>query len=438
MNRARILGKLRALKVAARELRSINTGKKDQVLKEVARLIRDRAHKILEANQADLAALGAPSPAFRDRLMLNPSRLELMRESLKQVCALPDPVNEIVEKKRFKNGLLCQRIRSPLGVVLVIFESRPNVAMEAFSLAFKSGNIAILRGGKESMRTTGAFYAILSDALERVGFSKDSFWGITDSDRNLVRLLLQQKSWIDIVIPRGGEGLIDFVEENSRIPIIKNDRGLCHVYVHADADLVMARRIVANAKIQRPGVCNAMETLLVHKSRARKFLPRIFQDLSAKKVPVEWFGCPRTIQVLGKVSHLHRAQSKNWDTEYLDLKMNCRVVDSLEQAIAHIEEHGSKHSEAIITRSKSTARRFLSEIDAAAVYWNASTRFTDGFEMGLGGEIGISTQKLHVRGPVGLRELTSARWVIEGRGQVRGYSGGLSTTLLNQMRQKNL
>jgi glutamate-5-semialdehyde dehydrogenase len=241
---------------------------------------------------------------------------------------------------------------------------------------------------------------------------------VTDPDRALVDFLLQQKQWIDIVVPRGGDSLIDFVTRNSRIPVIKNDRGLCHVYVHEDADLGMAERIVVNAKCQRPGVCNSMETVLVHSKVASEFLPRLHR--ATGPLGVKWYGCPRTLALLQGAKDVEPAGAQSFDTEYLSLKMNCRVVDSFEEAIAHIEKHGSRHSESIVTASHETARRFEDEIDAAAVYWNASTRFTDGFELGLGGELGISTQKLHVRGPVGLRELTSTRWVIEGNGQTRG------------------
>jgi glutamate-5-semialdehyde dehydrogenase len=328
---------------------------------------------------------------------------------------------------KLPNGLDVRKLRAPLGVIFMIFESRPNVAIEAFSLGFKAGNAMILRGGKESARTTAALYSVLREALTQAGVSASCLWGVTDPDRALVEHLLKQKQWIDVVVPRGGDGLIDFVTRASLIPVIKNDRGLCHVYVHEDADLTMAEKIVLNAKCQRPGVCNSMETLLVHASCAADFLPRAYQRLSAHQV--QWFGCPRTLKILeaglpggGQPTPQPApkpATEASYDTEYLGYKINCRVVDSLEDAIAHIERHGSRHSEAIITRSRETARYFEQAVDAAAVYWNASTRFTDGFELGLGGELGISTQKLHVRGPVGLRELTSVRWIIEGQGHIR-------------------
>jgi glutamate-5-semialdehyde dehydrogenase len=299
----------------------------------------------------------------------------------------------------------------------MIFESRPNVALEAFGLAVKSANVAILRGGKESSQTTKAIYAILSESLTASGLEKDMFWGISDPDRAIVNFLLDQKSFIDVVIPRGGEGLIQFVVSHSKIPIIKNDRGMCHVYVDEKADVDMAIAIVENAKTQRPGVCNAMETLLVHEKIAKTFLPLLHQQL--EKQGVEWHGCSKTVSILKKKNKVKSASKKDFDTEYLDLKMNCKVVKNYQEAVTHIETHGSRHSEAIVTQDEKLALAFQNEVDAAAVYWNASTRFTDGFALGLGGEMGISTQKLHVRGPVGLKELTSLRWVMDGSGQVR-------------------
>jgi len=417
MTDAAILKRLKSIRSASRALRSASTANKNSVLTRVAELLSQKSGTILKANAQDLKKLGKSTPAFRDRLTLDPTRLAQMGESLRQVAALPDPVGEQVERKGLANGLEASRIRSPLGVILMIFESRPNVAVEAFSLGFKAGNAMILRGGKESMRTTEALYKIIHEALEENHFPADVLWGIGDSDRKIPAKLLDLPEWIDVVVPRGGDSLIKFVTESSRIPIIKNDRGMCHVYVHEDADLKMAADIVENAKTQRPGVCNAMETLLVHKSQAEKLLPGLQERLARKGV--EWFVCPASAKILKGKSGVKKATSKNWDTEYLDLKLNCRIVDSLEQAIEHIEQHGSRHSEAIITRSPDAARKFQTEVDAAAVYWNASTRFTDGFEFGLGGELGISTQKLHVRGPVGLRELTSVRYILTGYGQVR-------------------
>jgi glutamate-5-semialdehyde dehydrogenase len=419
-----MISQLRALKISARELRSLTSSQKNQVLLRAARLLIERQSEILQANQKDIRALkkakgrkDAVSPAFIDRLTLNPERLASIQESLRQVAEFPDPVGEEVEKKQLKNGLHVSRVRSPLGVILMIFESRPNVAIEAFSLAFKAGNAVILRGGKESSHTTRALYQILNEALRLEGVLEKCLWGIHNPDRKIPQFLLKQKKWIDVVVPRGGDGLIEFVSKNSEIPIIKNDRGMCHVYVHEDANFEMAKSIVKNAKTQRPGVCNAMETLLVNEKIASHFLPELFDEL--KPHSVKWHVCPKSKKILAGRTSVQLAKKKNWDTEYLDLEINCRVVSSLDAAISHIEEHGSRHSECILTQSSLTAEKFQKEVDAAVVYWNASTRFTDGFELGLGGELGISTQKLHVRGPVGLKELTSVRWVIQGSGQIR-------------------
>lgn len=416
MTAAQLDSQLHQIKKAARELRAAPTAKKNAALLIAREKLLERQSEVLNANQQDLHDLATEtSPAFRDRLTLESGRIAAMSESLSQVAALPDPVGEVVEKKTLSNGLRVSRVRAPLGVVFMIFESRPNVAVEAFSLALKAGNGVILRGGKESRKTVEVIYAILRDSLQEAGLPVDCLWGITDPDRALITTLLGKPNAIDVVVPRGGEKLIAFVTENSKIPIIKNDRGMCHVYVHEDADLEMAASIVENAKTQRPGVCNAMETLLVHESVAPTFLPK----LRVRLQQVQWFGCERTREILQGDPQVKPASQESWDTEYLDLKMNCRVVKSVNDAIDHIDRHGSKHSESIITRSEPIARLFQAEIDAAAVYWNASTRFTDGFELGLGGELGISTQKLHARGPVGLRELTSVRWLMDGSGQVR-------------------
>jgi glutamate-5-semialdehyde dehydrogenase len=407
-------------KQAAKVLRSSSAQVRNQVLLSLEKKLESSMSAILSANQSDLNALSSDAPsAFRDRLTLNAKRLDGMRESLRQVAALPDPLNEVVEERTLKNGLRTRRIRSPLGVIFMIFESRPNVAIEAFSLAFKSGNVILLRGGKESKNTVSVLYQLMQEALVESGLPAQAVVGVTDPKRELVLELLQAKKYIDVVVPRGGDQLIEFVVENSKIPIIKNDRGMCHIYVHEDANLSQALAIIDNAKKQRPGVCNAMETLLVHEKVSAKFLPELYQQLAQGEHPVEWYGCARTLSLLSGKANVLNASEASFDTEYLDYKMNCKVVSSLDEAITHIETHGSKHSESILTQTESLARKFQSEIDAAAVYWNASTRFTDGFELGLGGELGISTQKLHVRGPVGLKELTSIRWVMDGTGQVR-------------------
>lgn len=395
-----------------RAQRAFSTLHKNKVLNDLASALENRSAEVLAANSLDLANLDpSTTPAFRDRLILNPQRIKAMAESLRQVAALPDPVGEIIEDRVLKNGLRLKKVRAPLGLILMIFESRPNVILEAFSLAFKSGNSIVLRGGSESSHSASALYAIMKDI-----FKGQAFLGVEDYDRAHIGEMLKRSDLIDIVVPRGGERLIRFVQENATMPIIKNDRGLCHAFVDEDADLDMALNVVVNAKVSRPAVCNSLETVLVHAGIAKDFLPRLYQAMPN----VDWRVDEKTLSIFKTQSdRIKIADSSSWDTEYLDLVLNCRVVDGLEQALEHIEQHGSRHSETILTRSEEKARRFQNEVDAAAVYWNASTRFTDGFEFGLGGELGISTQKLHVRGPVGLRELTTPRWIIDGNGQIR-------------------
>ncbi len=378
---------------------------------------------LLQHNKADLESLSSEeNSAFRDRLTLTEKRIEQMAESLRQVAQLPDPVGQILGTRVLANGLKLEKVTSPLGVILMIFESRPNVILEAFSMAFKSGNSIILRGGRESAKTAKALYNLIQRTAKTFSLPPEIFYGIENYDRAIVAELLRRKDLIDIVIPRGGDRLIEFVQENARMPIIKNDRGMCHAYVDESAKLEMALSIVVNGKTQRPGVCNSLETMLIHHSQAKTILPRIFEATKASSV--HWYCDEDSFNILSESfpmegARFELASPQAWDTEYLDQKLNCKVVQSLEEALIHIEKHSSRHSEVIITENQERAERFLQEVDSAAVYWNASTRFTDGFEFGLGGEIGISTQKLHVRGPVGLNELTSARWIIRGHGQVR-------------------
>ncbi len=411
-----VLDALPKIKSSLRILSHLDVHVKNKVLQQIKSALIENKSEILKANVKDIAALTShTTKAFIDRLQLTDSRIGAICESVDQIAQLPDPIGETTESKILSNGLKLRRVRSPLGVIFLIFESRPNVVIESFALSFKAGNACILRGGKESIRTCTKLYEIIETALSEAGLSPFSCFGIKNADRTILETLLKQRKFIDVVIPRGGDSLMDYVVKNSQIPIIKNDRGLCHVYVHEDADLKMACEIVMNAKTQRPGVCNAMETLLVHSKIANQFLPKLYTEIS-KTHSVEIYGCESTLQILPGIKVV---DSNSFDTEYLDYKMNCKVVTSLEEAIEHISAHGSNHSETIITASQNSAKRFQNEVDAAAVYWNASTRFTDGFEFGLGGEIGISTQKLHVRGPVGLKELTSLRWIIDGNGQIR-------------------
>jgi len=409
---------LQTLRKKSREMRKLPSEKKNQALLELASRLEAETENVLKANQLDLQSLSSDTtPAFRDRLTLNPQRIAGMAESLRQVAKLPDPVGEVVEEKTLPNKLKLRRVRAPLGVILMIFESRPNVILEAFSLAFKSGNSIVLRGGSDSKKTAQFFYRLMKEVLAKQGLQETAFLGVEDYDRTLVETLLKRKDLIDIVVPRGGEKLIDFVQRTALMPIIKNDRGLCHAYVDDEADLSMAVKIVDNGKTQRPGVCNSLETVLVHKAVAEKFLPLLYQ--ATDKAALQWRVDSASEVILKGKARVQRASEEDWNTEHLDQILNCRVVDGFEQAIEHIDHYGSKHSETIITGNERKARQFQEDIDAAAVYWNASTRFTDGFEFGLGGELGISTQKLHVRGPVGLRELTTPRWIIDGDGQIR-------------------
>lgn len=432
---------LLGLAASGRTLAALGAEAKNQILLKVASEILRQAPDILAANREDLNRLSADhAPAFRDRLNLNENRLESMAASLRAVAALTDPVGEEIESRTLANGLKVRRVRAPLGAILMIFESRPNVITEVFSLAFKSGNAIALRGGSESKASAAALYAIIETVLaaqfknaapgaaQTAAPAPLPFVGIRDYDRALIGRLLARNDLFDICIPRGGDELIKRVSEESKMPIIKNDRGVCHLYVHEEADLAMAQAIAVNGKTQRPGVCNALETLLVDRSIAEKALRSIVPALA--KHGVNFFGCEDTLKLLRHVArtdgiesdwvrNLQLAEESDFDREYLDLKMNIKIVDGYELAVFHIETHGSRHSDAIVTANSTVARRFQAEVDSACVYWNASTRFTDGFELGLGGEIGISTQKLHVRGPVGLKELTSPRWLIDGTGQIR-------------------
>jgi glutamate-5-semialdehyde dehydrogenase len=403
-------------KAAAAVLRTATRARKDQALLAMARLLKERESGILAENAKDLAAAeGKIAPAMIDRLKLDLKRVEAMAEGLRQVAALPDPVGLVIEEKALQNGLKLQKVRAPLGVVGIVYESRPNVTVDAASLCLKSGNACVLRGGSESVHSNVALGAVIRAGLAEAGLPEACVTVIATPDRAAVNAMLKLDRHIDVIIPRGGHGLIRFVLENSTIPVIRHDIGNCHVYVDAAADLKMAEEIAFNAKVQRPGVCNAMEHLLVHAKVAADFLPRIFKRYKDASVELRGDEAVRAIDPSVKP-----ATEEDWDTEYLDLIAGVKVVPSAEAAIAHINKYGSSHSDAIVTADAVVAEAFLAQVDSAAVYWNASTRFTDGFEYGLGAEIGISTQKLHARGPMALEELTSVKWVGRGTGQVRG------------------
>jgi glutamate-5-semialdehyde dehydrogenase len=405
-------------KRAARALASISTAAKNAALEATARLLEERTAEILEANAADLADEHAAglSEALRDRLALTPARVAAMAEGVRVVAALDDPVGEELEHKTLASGLDLRKIRVPLGVVSVVYEARPNVTIDCAALTIKSGNAIVLRGSSYAERSNGALATIVREALAEAGLPEDAVLLLTGGGHEDLAQLARQEGLVDLLIPRGGEGLKAALKDVATVPVMYAAAGNCHVYVHADADLEMARRIAVNAKVQRPGVCNAAETLLVDAAVAARFLPAVLSDLS--EAGVELVGDER-VRSLGGDAAVGVATEEDWDSEYLELKMAVAVVDSVEGAVEHVNRHGTGHSEAIVTTSEEAAEEFATGVDAAAVYINASTRFTDGFEYGMGAEIGNSTQKLHARGPIGMRELTTFKYVARGDGQVR-------------------
>ena len=401
---------------AARRLRSASTVEKNSALLAMATALERSSDDILAANQKDVVAARAKglSAALVDRLALDQKRLFAAAEGLREVAALPDPVGAMVSMGRRPNGLEVGKVRVPLGVIGIIYEARPNVTVDAAGLCLKAGNAVILRGGSEALHSNMAIVAAMSEALRSTALPEQAIQLIDNTDRASVQALMRQSGLVDVLIPRGGRGLISTVMENATVPVIQTGEGNCHIFVDKSADLDQARSIIINAKCQRPGVCNALETLLVHREIAEDLLPSVAQDLQAKEVTLK--GCSKSQAI---VPSLEEATFADWGTEYLDLILAIKVVDSLDEAIGHIEEYGTGHSEAILTNDYTNARRFLEMVDAAAVYVNTSTRFTDGQQFGLGAEIGISTQKLHARGPMGLEELTSTKFIIYGNGQIR-------------------
>ncbi len=406
----------RRAKVASVALAQVSTADKNRWLLASAMALEAHADELLAANAMDVAA--APgfglNAAAIDRLTINPKRLASAAEGLRQVAALPDPVGEVREATQRPNGLQILKVGVPLGVVFFIYESRPNVTVDAAALCVKSGNAVILRGGKEAIHSNTALHAILSEELTRCGIPADAVQLVPTTDRQAVGYLLSMNSYIDLAIPRGGKSLIQRVASEAKMPVLKHYDGVCHVYVDAAADLKMAERIVVNAKCQRPGTCNAAESLLVHASIADAFLPRVASALAAKGVELR--GCPETRR---RVPTAVPATEDDFRTEYLDLIISVKVVADLAEAVSHISTYGSHHTDAIITRDLNAARAFTQQVDSAAVMVNASTRFNDGFELGLGAEIGISTDRFHARGPCGLRELTTYKYVVTGDGHVR-------------------
>lgn len=401
---------------ASRLMAIASTGTKNAALEQMARNLTNSKKILMVENEKDLKAAEKDglSSAMIDRLRLTDSRIEDMAKGIREVINLGDPVGEVMEEILRPNGLQIQKIRVPIGVIVIIYESRPNVTADAASLCLKTGNATILRGGKEALHSNIAIYRQINSALEKVGLDKNAIQVIETADRKAVDYLLKADEYVDLVIPRGGEGLIRNVVENSTIPVIKHYKGVCHVYVDEFADLNMAREVCLNAKLQRPGTCNAMETMLVHEKISGTFLPDIFKCMSESGVELR--GCEKSRKILPEMK---QATEEDWSTEYLEKILSVKIVSSIDDAIRHISVYGSSHSDAIITEGKSNAKKFTDEVDSAAVYVNASTRFTDGFEFGMGAEIGISTDKLHARGPMGLKELTSYKYIIHGTGQIR-------------------
>jgi glutamate-5-semialdehyde dehydrogenase len=408
---------LESARAAAAELAAAPTERKDAALRALAALLRERSAEVLEANAADLAderASGLTS-ALRDRLALTPERVEAMAAGVEAVVALPDPAGELLDESLLRSGVTMQKVRVPLGVIGVIYEARPNVTIDCAALCLKSGNAIVLRGSSYAERSNGALAALVREALVSQGLPEAAV-ELLGGERSALEELASAEGLVDLVIPRGGEGLKAALKDVATVPVLYAAAGNCHVYVHADADLEMARRIAYNAKVQRPGVCNAAETLLVHADVAADLLPVLLRDLS--DASVELVGDEAARSAAGD-NPVGEAAPVDWDTEYHDLKMAVGVVESLDTAIDHINRHGTHHSDAIVTSSDAAAEEFTRRVDSACVYVNASTRFTDGFEFGMGAEIGNSTQKLHARGPIGLRELTTYKYILRGDGQIR-------------------
>jgi glutamate-5-semialdehyde dehydrogenase len=405
-------------KAAARQLVSLSTEKKNQAIYHLGEVLWQQRQTILDANEKDLAASKKQglSDSKLDRLRLDETRIQDMITGLKQIVELPDPVGQSMQTIERPNGLKIEQVRVPFGVIGIIYESRPNVTVDAAGLTLKTGNAVILRGGKEAINTNIALVNALRDGLKETNVPIDAIQIIQQTERQTIEQLIRSKGKVDLIIPRGGAGLIQYVLEHSLVPVIETGVGNCHVYVDKDADLQMALNIAVNAKVQRPSVCNAIESLLVHEHIASDFLPTLVPILEEKGVTIR--GCEQTRAILSN-RKIETATKEDFDTEFLDLILAIKVVKSSAEAIDHIDRFGTNHSEAIVTDNLKTANQFLTSVDAAAVYHNASTRFTDGFEFGFGAEIGISTQKLHARGPMGLKELTSYKYLIHGDGQIR-------------------
>ncbi|MFH1045470.1 MAG: glutamate-5-semialdehyde dehydrogenase [Candidatus Omnitrophota bacterium] len=417
MNTAQAVVKMaKAAKAAAQELSGMPSAARNKALLAMAQSLRKNSSYILRANQKDLAQAQKQrlAAALVERLALNEKRIGQMSASLEVIAALADPLGRILRTIERPNGLHIEKVSVPIGVIAIIYESRPNVTADCIGLCLKAGNAVILRGGREAINSNIAIYTLLQKELVNFSLPEHAVGLVKSTERQAVDILLGLSQYIDLVIPRGGESLITHVSEKSKIPVIRHYKGVCHTYVDSDADLAMARKVALNAKVQRPGVCNAMETLLVDKKIAARFLPDMLADLQRRGVEIR--GDPAT-RKFGRGIKL--AKESDWFTEYLDLILSVKIVSGLEEAIIHVNHYGSSHSDAIITENRNKAKEFLSRVDSACVYVNASTRFTDGFEFGMGAEMGISTDKLHARGPMALEELTTYKYQITGNGQVR-------------------
>lgn len=412
----KVLEQAKRAKAAARKLSAISADVKNRALFAMANSLLSNSGVIQAENSNDIAGgkLHGLSEAMLDRALLNQVRIEAMAEGLRQIAALPDPIGQVIAGSRRPNGLEMQKVRVPLGVIGIIYESRPNVTADAAGLCLKAGNATILRGGSETFRSNMLLARLCSEAALRAGIPADAIQMIETTDREAALALMQAEGWVDALIPRGGEKLKKSVLENARVPVLTSLGGNCHTFIDASADLKMASEIAFNAKVSRPSVCNAMETLLVHREAAELLLPALCSRL--REAGVEIRGCERTRELYREAAP---ALESDWETEYHDLILAIRVVDTLDEALEHIAKYGSSHSEAIVTQDYGNSQRFVIEADAACVYVNASTRFTDGFEFGMGAEVGISTQKLHARGPIGLTELTTYKTIIRGSGQIR-------------------
>jgi glutamate-5-semialdehyde dehydrogenase len=407
----------RQARTAAHALANLHADQKNVILRAMAGELRVQSRQILAANARDLeeGEKNGLTGAMLDRLRLDESRLESVAGGVEQVAELSDPVGEILDERERPNGIRIQQIRVPIGVIGIIYESRPNVTSDAAVLCLKSGNATILRGGSEAIHSNRAIAAALQEGGEKKGLPRHSIQLIPFTDRESVKEMASMDRYLDLIIPRGGKGLIETVVSLARMPVIKHYDGICHVFIDEAADLKMGRRIALDAKTQKPSVCNALETLLVHEAVAEEFLPAVAEDLEARKVELR--GCPQVQAILG--GRVAAADEEDWDTEYLDYILAVKVVDSVADAVTHINRHGSQHTDCIVTSDEENAERFLREVDSACVFHNVSTRFSDGEEFGFGAEIGISTDKLHARGPMALRELTSYQYRVRGAGQVK-------------------